>query len=576
MSDRRSSEAFFQWAFAISPFPSYLPQYFSMIRQLSTIAEDDDGSGEPWSSDSSMMMDQNNINTNGSTATQQPPPHNNGGGDPLRKRTSMRGAAHVATSATISPQGMEGTMMLLSGTPSKSFEGGGGGVGGGEPDAGLSRATVLLLLSAHLLRLLHFHGVVLLLEEEEEEGSSVQAVEPASEELDGPSSSTGGATAPSSSRTETLALQWDLLGQSISMIVMQLMLLHTMMLLRRKHHARRPRERMSGSSGGGIARLHSADSLLSAPMIAEPPPRSGARISSLQGLDLYHGEIHHSPKGNGGSSSSSISRTKWHRLYRAATVHLLHLFSPSAILQTHSFLEYLELLLISSMTVKLVFDYHWYPRYGVHFVKWLKQTSIVLESCLALPQAVRNHRKGTTEGLSVSVLYGGSRGIFFTVPYLSRISSLYPNVSCPIALAAPDGDGRRMGCRGPLQVMLLLDQHIRGRQQRQLSICLGLSIFSHVGFYRRDPNGSRTTKGSRMVETYTTMFLALESGSGEAKQRHGIFVCLSRFRWPFGTQLSSVEGFLLKMPSTWNDASLVAFIGELSSAGNPTPYPSLI
>jgi hypothetical protein len=429
MSDRRSSEAFFQWAFAVSPFPSYLPQYFSMIRQLSTIAEDDDDGGEPWSSDS-MMMDQSN-NING--ATVQPPSHNNGGGDPLRKRTSMR-AAH-----TISPPGTEGTMLLLSGTPSKSFEGG-VGVGGsgeddrpGKPDAGLSRATVLLLLSAHLLRLLHFHGVVLLLEEEEEEEGSVQAEPPASE-LDGPIASTGGATAPSSSRTETLALQWDLLGQSISMIVMQLMLLHTMMLLRRKHHARRPRERMSGG-GGGIARLHSADSLLSAPMIAEPPPRSGALISSLQGLDLYHGQIHHSPKGNGGSSTSSILRTKWRRFYRATTVHLLHLFSPSAILQTHSFLEYLELLLVSSMTVKLVFDYHWYPRYGVHFVEWLKQTSIVLESCLALPQAVRNHRKGTTEGLSVSVLYGGSRGIFFTVPYLSRISSSYPNLSCPIALA---------------------------------------------------------------------------------------------------------------------------------------------
>jgi hypothetical protein len=162
MSDRRSSEAFFQWAFAVSPFPSYLPQYFSMIRQLSTIAEDDDDGGEPWSSDS-MMMDQSN-NING--ATVQPPSQNNGGGDPLRKRTSMR-AAH-----TIPPPGTEGTMLLLSGTPSKSFEGG-VGVGGsgeddrpGKPDAGLSRATVLLLLSAHLLRLLHFHGVVLLLEEE--------------------------------------------------------------------------------------------------------------------------------------------------------------------------------------------------------------------------------------------------------------------------------------------------------------------------------------------------------------------------------------------------------------------------
>ena len=476
MSDRRSSEAFFQWAFAVSPFPSYLPQYFSMIRQLSTIAEDDDDGGEPWSSDS-MMMDQSN-NING--ASVQPPSHNNGGGDPLRKRTSMR-AAHP-----IPPPGTEGTMLLLSGTPSKSFEGGVGGSGEddrpGKPDAGLSRATVLLLLSAHLLRLLHFHGVVLLLEEEEEDEGSVQAEPPASE-LDGPIASTG---------TETLALQWDLLGQSISMIVMQLMLLHTMMLLRRKH-ARRPRERMSGGGGGGggIARLHSADSLLSAPMIAEPPPRSGALISSFQGLDLYHGQINHSPMGNGGSSWSLL-RTKWRRFYRAATVHFLHLFSPSAILQTHSFLEYLELLLVSSMTVKLVFDYHWYPRYGVHFVEWLKQTSIVLESCLALPQAVRNHRKGTTEGLSVSEL-SGSRGIFLAVPYLSRISFSYPNLSCPIALAAPDGDGRRMGRRGPIQVVLLLDQYIRGRQQRQRSICLGLSIFSHVGFDRGDPNGSRTT-----------------------------------------------------------------------------------
>jgi hypothetical protein len=385
MSDRRSSEAFFQWAFAVSPFPSYLPQYFSMIRQLSTIAEDGGDGGEQ-SSDSS-MMDQNDTN-NGATV---PPSHSNGGGDPLRKRTWMR--AHVGI-APIPPQGTEGMMPLsLSGTPSKSFEGGNGeDYRPGKLDAGLSRATVLLLLSAHLLRLLHFHGVVMLLEEEEEERSAEAA-----SGLGEPIESTG-ASAPSL-RTETLALQWDLLGQSISMIVMQLMLLHTMMLLRRKH-ARRPRERMSGG-GGGIVRPHSADSLQSTPMVAEPPTRIGAFISSLQDMDLYHGQINHPPVGNG-SSPSSLLRTKWRGFYRATTVHLRHLFSPHAILQTHSFLEYLELLLVSSMTVMLVFDYHWYPRYGVHFVEWLKQTSIVLESCLALPQAVRNYRMGTTEGLSVS------------------------------------------------------------------------------------------------------------------------------------------------------------------------------
>ena len=172
-----------------------------------------------------------------------------------------------------------------------------------------------------------------------------------------------------------------------------------------------------GVGGGmsGMARLHSTDSLQllqSTPVNIDPTPpspRCGSFLFSLRGMDLRHtGQNNHSPRGNGNANTSSSSswllyvRTKWRRLYRATTLHLLHLFSPYAILQTHSFLEYLELLLVSSMTVKLVFDYHWYPRYGVHFVEWLKQTSIILESCLALPQAVRNQRKGTTEGLSVS------------------------------------------------------------------------------------------------------------------------------------------------------------------------------
>lgn len=376
MSDRRSSEVFFQWAFALSPFPSYLPQYFSMIRQLST-AIGGDGGGSPSSSDSI-----DHFFNNGGVATH-----------PLRKRTSMR--AFVASAPVSPPAGAEG-MMMPPGTPSKSFEGdvinGSNGEDGAHNklDTGLSRATVLLLLSAHLLRLLYFHGVILSIEE--------RLGEPALE-LDQLIASTG-ASAPSSqaAQTETLALQWDLLGQSTSMIVMQLMLLHTMMLLRRKYTTR-PRDRMCGGSGN--ARLHhSADSLQSTPMVAEPPPRSGSFISSLQGMDICQGQSNISSRSNGNASLSF--QTKWQRFYRATTVHLLHLFSPHAILQTHSFLEYLELLLVSSMTVKLVFDYHWYPRYGVHFVERLKQTSIVLESCLALPQAVRNHRKGTTEGLSVS------------------------------------------------------------------------------------------------------------------------------------------------------------------------------
>ena len=105
------------------------------------------------------------------------------------------------------------------------------------------------------------------------------------------------------------------------------------------------------------------------------------------------------------------------RCYRVTSTHLLHLYSPSAILQTHSFLDYLEVLLLSSLSVKLIFDYHWFPRYGPYVVELLKQTSIVLESCLALPQAVRNHRNASTRGLSAVMVGGWVAGDFFKLCY---------------------------------------------------------------------------------------------------------------------------------------------------------------
>merc|ERR1711997_616836 len=75
------------------------------------------------------------------------------------------------------------------------------------------------------------------------------------------------------------------------------------------------------------------------------------------------------------------------------------------------------MLFLSSMVVKLVFDYHWYPQYRMGVVEGLKQTSICMESCLALPQMIRNYRNRTTEGLSVVMVGGWVAGDFFKVCY---------------------------------------------------------------------------------------------------------------------------------------------------------------
>jgi hypothetical protein len=335
-------------------------------------------------------------------------------------------------------------------------------------DTGLSRATVLLLLSAHLLRLLHFHGVILLIEERDGDELSrglefaplllaAAAASGAASSVDATallvsssamdvSTTIIAAALPSSSReggagetTETLSLQWDLLGQSISMIIMQLMLLHTMMLLRR----RRTTTITITSKGimGGInaptKQHHSHDSLTTPSPSSRSYPLMTNSSSSLR-MDLGYSPTDNnnnspssssSPKMNNNNAdntktsaaaSSFISswiQTRIQSCYRVTSTHLLHLYSPSAILQTHSFFEYLELLLLSSLSVKFIFDYHWFPRYGAYVVELLKQTSIVLESCLALPQAVRNHRNGSTVGLSAVMVGGWVAGDFFKLCY---------------------------------------------------------------------------------------------------------------------------------------------------------------
>ena len=85
----------------------------------------------------------------------------------------------------------------------------------------------------------------------------------------------------------------------------------------------------------------------------------------------------------------------------------------------------MELVCLSSMAVKLMFDYHWYPRYRMGIVEGLKHSSIGLESCLALPQAIKNHSGGTTEGLSLVMVVGWVAGDFFKLCYflIGMISS---------------------------------------------------------------------------------------------------------------------------------------------------------
>ncbi|KAL7539441.1 hypothetical protein ACHAXR_011843 [Thalassiosira sp. AJA248-18] len=387
-----------QIMFALSPFPAYLPQYFTMMRQLapaeSNVADDPrdaDGGNVRCAVAHHMNMERE-------------------GEIYFRKRNLPD--SPIMDASIASPPNTAGAAGLVPGTPSKplfeqrlSQNGDGEDNGSSKLDTGLSRATVLLLLSAHLLRLLYFHGIIL------EEQKPVPPRAGAGLELDELISPTQAAASTPASQIENSALQWDLLGQSISMIVVQFMLLHALMLLRRTR-LKRQRKRISDYV---LVGHESTDSLLST-VLTESPPRSGPFILSPSSPDTnYNNNSSHTANNN--NNSTSFWKSKWSQLSRAIRAHFYHLFSPHNILQKHSLLEYLELLFLTSMAVKLVFDHYWYPRYRMEVVERLKHTSIVLESCLALPQAIRNHRKGTTEGLSVVMVGGWVAGDLFKLCY---------------------------------------------------------------------------------------------------------------------------------------------------------------
>mmetsp|Transcript_28714 Transcript_28714/g.61223 ORF Transcript_28714/g.61223 Transcript_28714/m.61223 type:complete len:505 (-) Transcript_28714:107-1621(-) len=403
MTSHLSYEHIFKWAFALSPFPAYLPQYFSIMEQLAraSVADSNDDNSPPTS-------DETAKNNGVGTATQPHIAIDRGGGDyHLRKRNNLHDSpTSMRKKSIVSPPISGGAVGPLGpGTPSKPLE----GIGEDKDhnnhklDTGLSRATVLLLLSSHLLRLLYFHGLIL--EEQRLAPSTHASAGIELDELVGASSTVAASVV--SSKNETSALQYDLLGQSISMILTQLLLLNAMMMLRRKQ-LKRHKRRMSDYR---ITGHESTGSLISSTMV------DSSRSDSMF-LSTNHSYDHNdsSPTANN-HTNTLFSQINWRHFSRAMTSHIRHLLSPHNILQKHTLLEYLELLFLSSLLVKLVFDYHWYPLYRMKVVEWLKHTSIVLESCLALPQAIRNHRKGTTEGLSVVMVGGWVAGDFFKLCY---------------------------------------------------------------------------------------------------------------------------------------------------------------
>eukprot|EP00984_Skeletonema_dohrnii_P033035 scaffold28393_cov70-Skeletonema_dohrnii-CCMP3373.AAC.2 len=341
-----SSPSIVAWAFALSPFPAYLPQYFSLIRQTSAENEDDDTrtSLRSHGSENALVEEQHEVIIDR-------------GIDSLRKRNNLHDSPSSTKikKVTAAPHSA-GLLIQGLGSPSKSSncDVNGSNKSASSGGAGLSRATVFLLLSSHLLRMLYFYGLMVenekILSGDTSDGAAIQ--------------------------TTATTIQWDLFGQSVCMIVMQLLLLRAMTRMR------------------SLTRR-----------------KTGSNTDYPSPSRLFECHQDNDTTQRGGNA--------WQSMNAITKAHFRRLLSPFNILQHHSFLDYVELIFLSSIATKLMFDYQWYPRYRMRSVDALKHTSIVLESCLALPQAMRNYSNKTTEGLNVIMVGGWILGDFLKLFYFT-------------------------------------------------------------------------------------------------------------------------------------------------------------
>lgn len=336
-----ASPSLIGWVFALSPFPAYLPQYFSLMRQLSVIEYNENN--DKSTAKSTLLLRSHSSETM-LIEEQLLERTIDRGLDSLRKRNHhLDYSPPLAKKMSAAPH--SGPDHIPPGSPSKSPHSERCDIHNGSSSSnnnnttvargvGLSRATVFLLLSAHLLRMVYFYGLKL----ENERMLSSAAV------------------------NKVLDIQWDLVGQSICMIIMQLLLLWAMTKMRKKLNSK--------------------------------------TLSDCSTTTHTHTD---------GS---------W-QLLAITRAHFRRLLSPYNILTNHSFLEYLELILLSSLASKLIFEYHFYPRYHMRVIDTLKNTSIALESCLAVPQAIRNYSKGNTDGLNAIMVGGWVIGDILKLSYFS-------------------------------------------------------------------------------------------------------------------------------------------------------------
>jgi len=242
---------------------------------------------------------------------------------------------------------------------------------------GMSPLSVLILLSSHLLRLLYFHGQV---QKSARRRRSLSARAIYKQETSGED------------------LPYDLVIQSVVMIAVQLLLVKAMAQCRRIRTKRSLDDHNHSSfDAPGLRPATSADETK---IKRSCPPSSWADdLSSLVNRHPITGSVF--------------------RLVLSLIRKLVHLLHPARIWNYPTFREHLQFLSLISLTTFLHAEYVLFTSEddGESGVRLIRNASVLLESCLALPQLAQNYLRKDTAGLSLIMVGGWIAGDFLKLLY---------------------------------------------------------------------------------------------------------------------------------------------------------------
>lgn len=273
----------------------------------------------------------------------------------------------------------------------------------------MSPISILILLLSHLLRLVYFWGQHVWLPAHTKAKLMRQMKE------SGDSGSVEDSLSLSSqvAEQENESVQYDLIVQSFVMLGIQLLLVKAMTRSRMKRH-----KQTLDDHDHNDATSSSAFSF------------AFARPKQQSSLSLYKGQ---------GSSG------KWKRrdfialgLYyiRYVVAKLFFLLHPRRIWQYKTLQEHVELLALFVVTVLFYCRIWLFPIYGVEAINKIRNISVLLESCLALPQVAQNYLRKDTRGLSVVMVAGWMMGDFMKLVYFLIQSPRGASTASEAAVAA--------------------------------------------------------------------------------------------------------------------------------------------